>query len=437
MLQAPFASNPIIFTPRVDVRDLLKQELRALGAQEVVAPLSKEQCIEALILSPEALLVIDWETGAQAVSQILAAVRGHFKIEIRPIFMILPELDTNLVQTAAEFGVSHIHAGPVSRNAIRDGIQAVVRESVQTHETREMLLQVATARSKGDWSVAMLEHLHRTRHDDARITAELAENLIHEEAWDKALALVEPLCALTPPDIRALHLAGRCYMQKGDFDAAIGFLGRAKLINPLNVERLIDLGNALLGADEVEQAKTQFQEAMLLDPDSAGARTGVGKCLLMEGEVNEALGLLKATSGPRELASIFNTAAILSMRQGRHELGMRLYQSGLAAVGKESKLAARLLFNMGLGYRRWDKPDRAKACFARCMELDPNFAKAKRHLKDAAKLASKQTRTPPSAPAESTDHAEIIDEESIGQENSVDAPHVIPDDLPHDFSEDD
>src|SRR5690606_5910376 len=154
------------------------------------------------------------------------------------------------------------------------------------------------------------------------------------------------------PPVRALHLMGRCYLKQGDLDAAIGQLERAKLINPLNVDRLIELGTAYLGTDNIERAMLNFADADRLAGDHSEAKAGLGKCHLLQGEVNEALALLKEHSGPRELASIFNTAAILSIRAKRFLKGMALYQAAVSASKGDKPVAARLVFNMGIGYNR-------------------------------------------------------------------------------------
>jgi tetratricopeptide (TPR) repeat protein len=175
-------------------------------------------------------------------------------------------------------------------------------------------------------------------------------------------------------------------MRKGDFEAAIALLERAKIINPLNVDRLIDLGNAFLSNGQVDEAMEEFKEAKALDPENKEASVGESKCLLMNGEVNEALMLLKTISGPREMASIFNTAAVLSMRGEKFEKAMSLYKSALAALGKDRPLAARLHFNVGLGYRRWQKFDKAIAHLKKSLELDPTYEKAKAQLDKVQKL---------------------------------------------------
>jgi Flp pilus assembly protein TadD len=396
----PSLRSPILWSPRSEVRDAVRAVLKDLGAEDVVLPKTKEACVEDLIGRPDSILILDWQAGAEDSNQVLAAIKRHFHVETRPIVMLIPELDDKVVATGAEYGVSQIHAGPVSKDSLKECLAALLREDASTKDVRASLVNVATARDKGDWAVAtpMLMELHDKYPDNERVATELAENLIYEGAWDHAATVLEPFTKGEPPYIRALHLLGRCALAKGDADKAIGLLERAKIINPHNAMRLVDLGTALLQVDRVADARENFEAAAELDPDSKDARAGQGQCMLLQGEVNEALTLLKESSGPRELASIFNTAAVLAMRQGRFDQGMALYKAALQAVSRDEKVASRLYFNMGIGYKRWNKPDRAVACFEKSLELDPTYVKAARH-KDHAQRSPRRETPPPAAPA--------------------------------------
>jgi Flp pilus assembly protein TadD len=413
---------PIVFTARPELRVAVIEELKSLGFAEPVVPGGVEPCIEALIRMPAAILVVDWELGPVDVNQVLGAIKGHFLVETRPIFLVTLELTDAAIAVGAEYGVSQIHAGPISRLTIRECLDALVHEESTTVAIRETLIQVADFRSRGEWHIAtpLLMELWDKMPGQERVATELAENLIHDGSWEKALKILEPLGAKDPPSIRALHLHGRCLMAKGDYEGATNLLGRAKILNPHNIDRLLDLGNAFLNNDQVNEAMKSFAEVTALAPDNKEARVGTGQCLLMNGEVNEALALLKAVSGPREMASIFNSAAVLTIRAERFDKGMALYKSAMAALGKDDRIASRLLFNMGLGYKRWSKPEQALACFTRSLGLDPSFGKAQRH-KQALEKAG--TQMPKAAPA-AKPHDNVFAEEELGGPRSRKAPEV-------------
>lgn len=215
--------------------------------------------------------------------------------------------------------------------------------------------------------------------------------------WEEVLKLLEPFTVTQPPYARALHLMGRCLMKLGRFAEASLILNKAKLLNPFNVARLIDLGNSLLRSNEIEQAKENFSEAAKLDGTNKEAKVGTGQCMLLEGDVNEALIVLKDISDQHELASIFNTSAIMSIRAGRFKDGMALYDAACLAISGNSKIVARLTFNKGLGYQRQRRDAEALNFFKEALALDGQFVKARRCYADVLKKLGHEA--PPGAEA--------------------------------------
>ncbi len=413
---------PIVHSSRQTLRDLVAEELAELGHSKCLNPKDRDDCIEVLVKNPDSVLIIDWSLGAVHVNAVLASIKGHFLVETRPIFLVIEELVDEVVATGAEYGVSQIHAGPVERESIKECLGALFKEASLTKGVRAALVTVADARARKDWrlATALLEELHGDHPDDERVSLEFAENLIVEGRFDQALGVLQPIAAQEQPNIRSLHLIGRCYLAMGKVDEAIELLTRAKIINPHNIDRLIDLGNAFFKNNQIDEAMENFEQAGTLDEGNKAATVGKSKCLLMTGDVNEALALMKTVSGPREMASIFNTAAVLAIRVGQFEKGMSLYKSAINALGKNDQVASRLHFNMGLGYRRWSKLDRALTCFARSLELDAAFEKAARHKRlteaalgvGAGGAAAGAAAEGPAAP--SPQGEERFDEEDFG-----------------------
>lgn len=412
MSEGPEQTAAIIYTTRGDLRDAVKAELRALQIGELFTPSDRDNCVETLVQNPTAVLILDWEVGLEPVNVVLAAAKGHFRIETRPIFLIATAIDESVVAVGAEYAVSRVHTGPVSRLAIKESLDALFDAGLAAIPHRQELIKVAHLREKGEWQIAtdLLLTLVDSDPADPNLVLELAENFIHQEEWDKASTVLLPLGAQDPVSIRALHLLGRCFLKSGEPDKAVEYLQKAKIINPANVERLIDLGHAFLHLDQVEDAMLEFATAERIDPENKEAKVGKSQCLLLGGDVNEALTLLRSISGPREMASIFNTAAVLSMRGKHFEKGMSLYRAALKALGEDAKLGARLMFNMGLGYRRWHKTDKALACFEKALSLDPSYAKAQTQIAEIKEQGRHDAPSPVSRPEGSEPS---IDEESL------------------------
>ena len=402
MVAAEAPAGAIMFVARAALRPALRASLQAAAAGAIETPETSDGCVEAMMRRPEALLVVDWDHGLQTVTATLHAAQGSFNVDTRPIFLIASEVSPALVATAAEFYVGRVHTGELTRGAISDHLEALLGVDRSFRALREPMAQVADARRRGDWATAgrMLSALQAKHPDDRRVTCELVENLIHENRWPEASALADSLAVTDSLNLRVRHFRARCMMRAGQFDEAAALLGECQLVNPFNPERLVDLGSALLNAAKYAAAKVQFDAALAIAPDHAGARDGQRQCRLLEGDVNAALTLLRELSGPREVASLFNNAAILAIRHQRFPHGLSLYRTALGALGEKEALSARLFFNLGLAHLKQGDAKEALACFQRASTIDPTFENAQ-HNVDA--LSGRRAKKPQSVDAALTD----------------------------------
>src|SRR5690606_36982633 len=133
---------------------------------------------------------------------------------------------------------------------------------------------------------------------------------------DEASGLAERFLRDWPDEVRLINILGRCELKRGNFAAATHMLQRARILNPFNPERLVELGGALLRSGRLDAAGEAFSSAADLDGNHRPARLGQSTVKLMKGEINDALGILAKVADPREMASIFNTAAILTIKSG-------------------------------------------------------------------------------------------------------------------------
>lgn len=406
--------HAVIYSSRSDILDALKQEVRAAGfAQEnIKLPNNIDECMAELDKLPFALIVIDWEVGVDEALKILSSNLKKHKIDARPVFLIAAKVDERIVAAGAEFGVAQINVGEISRDRIKASIRLIMEDLQKVRPIRDALLEVAELRSNDDWAAATkkLEELHKNGDGNLRVTAELAENYMQAGDWAQALVLLENFPTVAAAYPRGLHLLGRCLMKLGKNEEAAAVLQQAKIINPYNVDRLVDLGDVLLGLDRVEEAQENFDEALKFAPGSDAAKKGVSKVKLMEGDVNEALAILNEITSGHELASVFNTAAVISIRNKRYQEGMRLYEAALKAVDNQKLVMSRLYFNMGIGFHRWTKPDDALRCFKQALALDPNYENAKHNVTVMSGSAEAETAPAPTSDEDVTIAAEAAPE---------------------------
>jgi len=372
-------ADVIFLFNRAALRNVLRDEFKSVGTSNFHIADNTQRLAQMVAQHTDAFLVIDWDIGALDVTRALQIASPVASPSFRPILLIAPDMDVQVLGVAAEYNVSRVHTGEVTRARIQQHIAHLCSERDAVEPLRAALTEAAEARIVGDSNRAtrVLAKLHAKFPKSNRITADYAESLMLADKWDEAGVIAKSLSDVEPAYTRGLHLYGRFLMRMRRFSEACEVFKRAKLLNPFNLERLLALGHALLQIDKVSEARQQFESVLKIQRGRKEALQGVGECMLVEGDVNEALLMLKEVSSPRELASIFNSAAVLSMRQGRFETGRTLYHVAMNAVTAQPRLLARLVFNLGIGYHRWQKPEDALDCFRRAVALDQDYPDAR------------------------------------------------------------
>lgn len=258
----------------------------------------------------------------------------------------------------------------------------------------DLLRRILDSREQNnpDQTFAILREANAKLPTVDRISAEYAEELIGREMWDETRQVLEPLANRQPPYMRAHQSFARVLFHFRETDQAINLLKQTKLLNPVNVDCLVELGNILLSKGELGEAKINFGEALEVDGESKGARQGAGKVELIEGNIESAMDMLREVSSPRELAAIFNLSAIFNIKQSYFNKAIALYKYSINLLAEEKALQAKLYFNAGLGFRRWNKLERALVCFQTAVELSPDYEKAARNYQLVHGIVNPQTK---------------------------------------------
>lgn len=374
--------DAVIYAARKATTNALRLVLtEEVGVKQVNVTEDDETCRQALSEKPKAALIIDWGLGAAAVVPLLKIAQAD-PLVVRPVLLLANQVTPEVVAIALEYRVARIAMGQITASSLPGHLQQVLKSIIAESALAPVLAGPAVAEGEPPVPrtpaqvIQDLEAAHERYPNNFRITVELAERLIEQEEWVKAEMLLHPLWTLDPPYLRALSAYSRCLMKKKAFADAEFVLKKGKLINPHEPDRLVELGDVLLQLGKVAEARENYDEARVLDADHRAASMGQAKCQLLEEDINEALAILQQSSSPRELASVFNTAAIISAREKRFEHSLALYKAASQAVGEDLKTLARLKFNEGVAYVKWGRMKEALACFEEGARLDPKFRKA-------------------------------------------------------------
>lgn len=369
----------VIFVSRLNVRTLIQAELRNRGMTNVIACESLQTCLSALSDFPKAMLFLDSELDERELVQTMRSAQGRYRIDTRPIYLFPYIANEKILAYAVEYNISHLHAGELSKGQLEQNLNDMLRYGQRSDlqiETYDLVIKARRADRKEEVHT-LLQALWSAEPDNIQAGDELGFAMCERDLWDEAEAHLVGIIAGFPFDTRAKHLLARCFMKKSDYPKARYYLEQASLLSPFNAERLCDLGQIFLDQYQVAEALGTFKEALLSDPDLHSAKIGKTTCELLLSEANDALKIMRQLQDPFDFASVFNGAAIASVRAGHFSQGIGLYKTAAGYLVEYPNLMSRVFFNMGLGLWKWGKAQLAVAAFLKAVELDSTNEKAK------------------------------------------------------------
>jgi protein O-GlcNAc transferase len=173
----------------------------------------------------------------------------------------------------------------------------------------------------------------------------IAEAKRHHQAGNLHAAerLYRQALEAEPNHAEALYYLGILHSQRGLFEQAIEFLGRACAINARQPVYCYALANAHLERGEYDEAAAGYRRAIRLHHDFPDAHNNLGIALERSGKLRE---------------------AVRSYRQA-----VRLRPDGVSA-----------LVNLGNAHRRLGDTDQAEECYRKAIGIDPSVAEAHNNL---------------------------------------------------------
>ncbi len=322
------------------------------------------------------IFILDWKLPDLSGLTLFNRIRHDSQFQNLPILVISGYLQRDDFRLLEEFPFTEYLSKPfVSVQFLQKVVN--LRSEYEWFEKKEkVLLEVfQSLLSDGKKALEAAWTLISTAPKPVPLTLSAARLLMSKKHYKEAEMLLRALLKRDPNCLVALNELAKIFLQEKRHVEAKRALLRAYKLSPQNLERLCLLGNASLNLMEVNEARQYFQKATSIDGENDVAIAGNVLVKSVEEFGNQNSG----GAIPMSFASMLNSIGISLVKTGQFDKGIEFYRSALLYVA-EGDSKAKLAFNLGLGYLRWDNPTTALEWFQKSNEFsDGNYEKAQKH----------------------------------------------------------
>lgn len=328
------------------------------------------------------LLLVDWQAEElEKTAAFLQKFRGVSGCLSVPLIVFTKELTLQILACATEYGAGKILNQATLAETLQPTVDTLMSEVKRPSSLKSYLTRIEAATERGAVGEVqqLVEDFYSLYPDHPRAQVEYANVCIRRGNLSKAKIIGTKVIEKDKTNLRALNLMSRVLLSEGKFGEALLMIEDAELLSPKNLERLVLMGDTFRALGENEKARDQYSEVLKIDDRRKDAKTGLGQLELTEGNVNQALELFRDAATEEEIGGFFNNTAVMAVKKQEFDKALSLYTAAQSALQKES-LRAKVMFNQGLAYLKWNKLEPAYQAFQKALSLKPDYEKAQRHL---------------------------------------------------------
>lgn len=368
--------------------ELLMRALRDHGVQHVGNRDDGNAAWESLLERTYQLVVLGWQLPGVAGLVLLNRLRRHQLYRVTPILIFssrLTEVDFRLLE---ELPCTRLlDCAKATRGDVTAAVDALIEEGDWYRENSGMIENVLDfIEADGSQALHLLRGPLKNAPNPVPLGVLMGRTLREYGFVDEAAELLQAVLARNAQSVPVLTELGKVMHLQGNEKEAFKLLERATALSPSNLQRLCLLGEVSLAMGETEAAQRHLGAALGIDPDDSVASAGM--------ELAKKATFPTAPSADavaRMLAATLNLRGVTLARQGRSAEAIEQYQGAMRVLLRNVD-RARVAFNIGLCYMRWQKVAEARQWFLEADRFgEGKFTKPGQYL---AKLPRDQAKAP-------------------------------------------
>ena len=211
--------------------------------------------------------------------------------------------------------------------------------------------------------------------------------------WQDSETLFRHTLSVTENNYIAHQLLGDALFAKGQVDDAMSQYEEVIRLNPDDAAGHNGLGNALFEKERIDEAMSQYQESIRLNPDFAVAHMNLGNILITKGQIDPAIDQYQeAVHLNPDDGEAHNNFGVALLDKGETDEAMRQFREAIRLKANYAEAHN----NLGLAYINKGQTDEAIGQYQEAIRLNPGYTDAKNNLAKA--LESKGKSMPSGRP---------------------------------------
>jgi DNA-binding response OmpR family regulator/Tfp pilus assembly protein PilF len=329
------------------------------------------------------LIILDWVVEQVSGLALFNRMRRSEKLSLTPVIVTTSALNKHDFALLGEYPCSVLVSKPLARSELVNSVKSIMNEYNSYRTNYELIDNLMNLiKYDGSNAEALFDKLW-TRLPNPIPVAILAARMLRERnILDVAENILRKILEFNHKMIPIISELGKVLHMQGKLTEATRVLNHAQSFSPKNVERLLLLGEIHLQQTEPDSARQFFKAVMEIDPRDRKAYHGQ---VLAQSLSEHVAGNGGGEKLAQSFAGLLNILGITQIKNRKHANGIRQYEAAMSFVHSDGE-AARLCFNIGLGYMRWGKPERALNWFTKCAMVDgPCLPRAQKYISEIEK----------------------------------------------------
>ena len=341
--------------------------LRRNGYKNVYLAPTGKRALSMLKRVPIHFIITDWHMPHMSGIELLIAIRNDPKYQDIPVLMVTEEMSEGKVLYAIEEGVDGYQEKPFTEKNFLKAIETIFHKRLYRNELEQKVQKLSSLKLQKKYDDAlMFGQILLSQYESPEALFILSECYFKKKDYESAKIYVQKALKLKK-DSKFMNLLGEIFMAEGQFEKAVEQLKESSSMNPLNLNRKIELGNAYLQLGLLDDASETFSDVK----DSAPTDLNyikMGSAYLEAGDIKKAGEFIKQAVDPLpETISTFNNYAIELRKLGEVQEAVNQYKKCLSIYPNHYII----LYNLGKAYFDMGKYHEAKRVIEKSIASKP------------------------------------------------------------------